>query len=84
MKAYSVGWNQSYAINSCIFDKIIGQYKDGLLGNARRTMEGVNQGRTDRYYQHHLKPKAYVCVPSFTTQYDVISSLCRTLLQIVH
>ena len=77
MEAHSVGWNQSYAINSCIFDKIIAEYKNGLWEMLEERWKG-RPGRTDRYYQHHLKPKAYVCVPSFTTQYDVVSDLQRT------
>lgn len=77
MEAHSVGWNQSYAINSCIFDKIIAEYKNGLWEMLEERWTG-RPGRTDRYYQHHLKPKAYVCVPSFTTQYDVVSDLQRT------
>jgi glycosyl transferase, family 25 len=77
MEAHSVGWNQSYAINSCIFDKIIAEYKNGLWEMLEERWK-CRPGRTDRYYQHHLKPKAYVCVPSFTTQYDVVSDLQRT------
>lgn len=77
MEAHSVGWNQSYAINSCIFDKIITEYKNELWEMLEERWKG-RPGRTDRYYQHHLKPKAYVCVPSFTTQYDVVSDLQRT------
>lgn len=77
MEAHSVGWNQSYAINSCIFDKIIAEYKNGLWEMLEERWKG-RPGRTDRYYQHHLKPKAYVCVPSFTTQYDIVSDLQRT------
>ena len=77
MEAHSVGWNQSYAINSCIFDKIIAEYKNGLWEMLEERWKG-KPGRTDRYYQHHLRPKAFACVPSFTTQYDVVSDLQRT------
>lgn len=77
MKAYSVGWNQSYAVNSCIFDKIINDYENGLWEMLEKRWKG-KPGRTDRYYQHHLIPTAYACVPSFTSQYDVVSDLSRT------
>lgn len=77
MKASSVGWNQSYAVNSNIFEKITDDYKNGLWEMLAERWRG-KPGRTDRYYQHHLKPKAYVCVPSFTTQYDFVSDLQRT------
>jgi hypothetical protein len=77
MKARSVGWNQSYAVNSNIFERITDDYKNGLWEMLDERWKG-KPGRTDRYYQHHLKPKAYVCVPSFTTQYDFVSDLQRT------
>jgi hypothetical protein len=77
MKAQSVGWNQSYAINSNIFDKIIHDYKNGLWDMLEERWKH-NTGRTDRYYQHHLQPTAYVCVPTFTSQYGVQSDLANS------
>ena len=77
MKAQSVGWNQSYAINSNIFDKIIHDYKNGLWDMLEERWKH-NTGRTDRYYQHHLQPSAYVCVPTFTSQYGVQRDLANS------
>lgn len=77
MKAYSVGWNQSYAVNSNIFDKILSDYENGLWDKLEERWKG-KPGRTDRYYQHHLIPTAYVCVPSVTSQYNMPSDLART------
>ena len=77
MKAKSVGWNQSYAVNSNIFDKIISDYENGLWEILEERWKH-NTGRTDRYYQFHLQPKAYVCVPTFTSQYSVQSDLTNS------
>lgn len=77
MKAASVGWNQSYAVNSNIFDKIAEDCENGLWDMLDKRWKGY-PGRTDRYYQHHLRPSAYACVPAFTSQYNVPSDLTRT------
>ena len=47
MKARSVGWNQSYAVNSNIFEKIIDDYKNGLWEMLDERWKGKQVERTD-------------------------------------
>lgn len=77
MKCKSVGWAQSYAVNSNIFDRIYSDYKDGLWDKVNEWFNG-KPGGADKYYQNVLCPTAFVCVPSFTSQYDVPSDLTKS------
>jgi len=77
MKCRSVGWAQSYVVRSTIFDRIWDDYNNGLWDIVNERFGGKTGG-ADKYYQHILCPTAYTCVPSFTSQYDVVSDLSRT------
>lgn len=71
MKCHSVGWAHSFAVNSSIFEKVVEDYDN----NAWETLVQHFDSHSDRYYSEILQPKTYVCVPSFTSQYDVASDL---------
>lgn len=77
MKCRSVGWAQSYAVNSNIFNKIYEDYSNGLWDKVNEQFNG-KPGGADKYYQNILCPTAFVCVPSFTSQYDVASDLTKS------
>jgi GR25 family glycosyltransferase involved in LPS biosynthesis len=77
MECKSVGWAQSYAVRSCLFEKIHEDYNNGLWDIVNKKYNGKTGG-ADKYYQDILQPKAYMCVPSFTSQYDIVSDLSRT------
>ena len=77
MKCKSVGWAQSYAVRSTIFDRIWKDYNAGLWDTVNEKYNGKTGG-ADKYYQDILCPTTYTCVPSFTSQYDVVSDLSRT------
>jgi len=77
MKANSVGWAQSYAVNNTIYDKIYEDYNNNLWDIVNKKFEG-RPGGADKYYQFMLCPKTYVSVPSLTSQYDIASDLTKT------
>jgi hypothetical protein len=77
MQCRSVGWAQSYVVNSNIFDKIWDDYNNNLWDIVNKKYNGKTGG-SDKYYQDILKPKSYVCVPSFTSQYDMVSDLTQS------
>ena len=71
----SVGWTQSYAINSCIFERLIEKYNDG---NFFQHLIDNHKGLLDVWYQEGLLPKTYITIPTVTTQYDIVSDISRT------
>lgn len=77
MKADSVGWAQSYAVNNTIYDKIYEDYNNGLWEMVNKKFNG-KPGGADKYYQFILCPEIFVSVPSLTSQYDIVSDLTRT------
>jgi len=77
INCWSVGWAQSYAVNSRIFERIRHDYDTGLWETVNLVFNG-KPGGADKYYQKLLCPKTYVCVPAFTSQYDIVSDLTRT------
>lgn len=74
MECKSVGWAHSFAVNSCIFEQIVNDYENNIWDKLVEKYDS----HLDRYYQDVLSPKTYVCVPSFTTQYNLVSDLTRT------
>jgi hypothetical protein len=77
MKANSVGWAQSYAVNNTIYDKIYEDYHDGLWDVLTKKF-GKRTGGADKYYQFVLCPQTFASVPSLTSQYDITSDLSPT------
>ena len=53
MKCKSVGWAQSYAVRSTIFDRIWEDYNDGLWETVNKRWNGKTGG-ADKYYQEIL------------------------------
>ena len=74
MECSSVGWAHSFAVNGSIFERIVSDYDN----NIWNVLVENHDSHLDRYYQEVLKPKTYVCVPSLTTQYNLVSDLTRT------
>ena len=74
MQCSSVGWAHSFAVNCSIFERIVSDYDN----NIWNVLVENHDSHLDRYYQEVLKPKTYVCVPSLTTQYNLVSDLTRT------
>lgn len=74
MECKSVGWAHSFAVNSSIFDRIVNDYEN----NIWKTLVEKYDSHLDRYYQDVLVPKTYACVPTLTTQYNLVSDLSRT------
>ena len=74
MECSSVGWAHSFAVNGSIFERIVSDYDNNIWD----VLVEKHDSHLDRYYQEILKPKTYVCVPSLTTQYNLVSDLTRT------
>jgi GR25 family glycosyltransferase involved in LPS biosynthesis len=74
MECRSVGWAQSFAVNSTIFERVADDYDN----NIWEVLVEKYESHLDRYYQKVLKPKTYACVPTLTTQYNLVSDLSRT------
>ena len=74
MECRSVGWAQSFAVNSSVFEKIVNDYNN----NVWKELVKNHDSHLDRYYQNVLKPKTFVSVPIMTTQYNTVSDLSRT------
>jgi hypothetical protein len=79
MKCFAVGWAHSFAVNSSIFAKIAEDYEDDVWSELVRMFDS----HLDRYYSEvfphrHSQTETYVCVPSFTSQYNVESDLTKS------
>jgi GR25 family glycosyltransferase involved in LPS biosynthesis len=74
MECRKVGWAQSFAVNSTIFERVATDYDNNIWD----LLVEKHDSHLDRYYQDVLKPKTYACVPTFTTQYNSVSDLSRT------
>jgi GR25 family glycosyltransferase involved in LPS biosynthesis len=70
----SVGWTQSYAINSSVFEYLLERYNgdlwDEIVDNHKSLL--------DMWYQEAFLPKTYITIPTVTTQYDIASDLTKT------
>lgn len=73
-KCKSVGWTQSYAINSNVFEYMVERYN----GDLWEEIVENNNSYLDWWYQQTFLPKTYITIPTVTTQYDIPSDITKS------